>query len=1080
MNRRSNGIRNTVFNSQGSALIIVLWLLALLGVLTSAFALSAMVQVQLVDGLKNIGGSQSLAQAGAEAWMGHVREDAIDTDVGVVTTEVMSFYTENPIRINEVNATSSPERVEIFNVTQNEIDISGWRITDSVDQQFGDVVPGGTTIPGNGVYVFEQAGVGVLNNSSDSIRLFDNSDVLADTFAYSSVNTGLSWQVHPDGRNGTRPAENKKSDDPGWVADTPTAGSSNARGLWLKVGDQVYEGIQLTQFDENGNEINQFDFATDYDVGSAITTKRHFLPVDTGTGMGFLTVSNNIDSGEITSIYPNGRNGNETSVKVINSEGNFPLLSDTTVYIRVDVPNVSYDGWSYSDTIVNPGSSIGTTNNALNGYALSKNHIVRVDTPMVGGDAVVWNDSMLAQPDPGDSQANFYESNANSLNTGDYQFNSQGDSDGKLYVSEVYDTATSENPEHPLITAVRVEGSTDWWFEIYNPTNKQFTITNVKTHDPSSNLDESPGDIIQPGQFQRYCRSISPISCKDLGSGQFSTTGDGLHVTFDDGTQLFESNFGYCRNAPDCSDVGTFVEGDPFYDPANYGANGDNPSFRRSGGSSPPKNTSNNNDDFVYQEPISQVSYDTGGAATKANQFVELILFGPPQPQLEDKNEFIEVFNTGDTVDLVANNFAYEDQLDVLGNKHPGFPGGGPQYNFQIHPDDPNQADGNLTAGQVGLVLPSTADLDELGVDTGSQDVRLYTLENGGVEQFLSGGLHDRTQEHLVFHRPGTNREILAGQLAWLPNNDVKALTSREKQSPITTENLPQNWGESALKGTPGRVPLGDHHHEVWGWGGEIISGVAMGDTVYLPSGDSSAQNGDIGLFVIEKIEDESGKHDLKTPPSVGAIDGGNATLRTFSFPVSQYVFDRNEEEWITSGDMMAIDDVGKGKWIEARSLYSSYREGDEININTALFEALRGIQVNPAPEFLAQDDALAIIENRSPLTNITAPTNAEEAQQLDRDEAKSYQNTGGVPFTRATQACDVIDPANYSYGFSCSIFANHVRTSSEGVFRAVVRGATIDGNGDVIGSSLFEIIVDRRPIETGSGPMKVIYSRIN
>ncbi|MFB6357208.1 MAG: hypothetical protein ABEJ65_11920, partial [bacterium] len=64
---------------------------------------------------------------------------------------------------------------------------------------------------------------------------------------------------------------------------------------------------------------------------------------------------------------------------------------------------------------------------------------------------------------------------------------------------------------------------------------------------------------------------------------------------------------------------------------------------------------------------------------------------------------------------------------------------------------------------------------------------------------------------------------------------------------------------------------------------------------------------------------------------------------------------------------------------------------------------------------------------------------------------------------------------------FSCSTFTSHAKAGSDGIFRGVVKGVTVNDSGDSIAESQVEVIVDRRPL-TGSdtGAMEIIYQRKN
>lgn len=95
--------------------------------------------------------------------------------------------------INEVSALGS-EWIELYNTTNSPIDISDWRIHDSVGSvNFGNLIPGGTIIAAHGYYVHPQAATAIFNDSGDSVKLLDNSSVLVDALNYPALSGGQTY-----------------------------------------------------------------------------------------------------------------------------------------------------------------------------------------------------------------------------------------------------------------------------------------------------------------------------------------------------------------------------------------------------------------------------------------------------------------------------------------------------------------------------------------------------------------------------------------------------------------------------------------------------------------------------------------------------------------------------------------------------------------------------------------------------------------------------------------------------------------------------------------------------------------------
>jgi cell division septation protein DedD len=104
---------------------------------------------------------------------------------------------ESPLRLNEVmaNPTEGREWVEVYNSSDQEIDLSGWRVDDEEGGSApvnleGFIEPGG--------YLLIETGKR-LNNGGDEVRLIDPGDEVVDSFVYSAATRGFSFAREADG-----------------------------------------------------------------------------------------------------------------------------------------------------------------------------------------------------------------------------------------------------------------------------------------------------------------------------------------------------------------------------------------------------------------------------------------------------------------------------------------------------------------------------------------------------------------------------------------------------------------------------------------------------------------------------------------------------------------------------------------------------------------------------------------------------------------------------------------------------------------------------------------------------------------
>ncbi len=1091
----------TNFKSEnGNALIIVLWLLAILAALTSAFAMNAIIQTQITEAIAKMGSGYSLARAGLEAWMAQVRADAVDrlADVGVVGTEVMFYYPKNPVRINEVD--HDLEQVEIYNASEDiSVNINNWVVEDAA----GNVGTPASGSLGPGEFkILTSSGLSSSTYTEDTVVLKNSEGVVMDKFGYELDGaTAGTFQVLPDGWNGIKPALNY-STEPGWIRSTnKTMGSSNAKGMWVKVDDGDTAGIKLEQYNEDGDLVNTFNFGTD--ITEDITPEKYFLQLESDSAR--LVVTRNLAGDSITEYYSNGKNDNDSSVQVINSGGAFPNFNDTNLITKVYVPkpefgNVQWEEYAYSDSIAKPADAT-----LMDGHSEGKHYVARLDTEPA---SIRRGDSVIASPDPGGMRPAAYTGSKS-----DYLFHTGSGLDGKMYVSELIDTMVLKGSEidHLLITKLNI--AEDEWYEIFNPSSDTLTLDLIEQNDRGAVCDVD-ADIgsdaeIPPGGYLIVAEDGGPVGANDK-SYDYS-----IGVDCDPGgwDNLLEHDHDAVRiTTKENGDTDVLGwDGDNYSSPSpnlpsdmyetNVGPeeHGSVRMYRKTNATGNPIETNDNGNDF--EDDSSDFDAGTGySVATTVNdpknEFVELLLYGAPSIDFPEQNEFIEIYNTGSDVDITKSGegFTIEDTL----NKY-GVAVSGSEYDIVMHPEA-TTSDGTLNNEQIGLILSEDADTSVLGsVSSKVEDglVKLYTLENSSDEkQFLTGGLHNEQKEH-IFLRRGTasDRRILDSGESWLPDAEVAPMISMEKQD-LDGDNKADNWDESDTGGTPGEVPaLGkDDFTECWGWGGEFFgdgSGVHLGDTVYLPSESTTYTDGDYGYFKIVDIQDEAGKQNLVTPPTKKALDTEDEpAARSLTSTQSTQVMNRADSQWLTGGDMMYISDLGVKRVMNPDSgrinVYSVYREGMDskaININTASYESLRGIQMNsdttadPAA-FLTDDMARAIIEQRSGLTGTAVMENLSDILALEKTEQDQYASgSGASPFSAEKTACSLLEDG--SDNFECTTFKQYSKVNSDGIFRARVVGVPLTSEGKKGVQVRLEAVVDRSElVEYDTGTLKILYMR--
>ena len=110
----------------------------------------------------------------------------------VVINEAESNDSDSVV-INEIESNGSDrDWVEIYNNSENDIDISGWYIKDDKADNFSVKLSPGTVLPAKGYFVFEGDSKTDIKHfdfglgKADKIELYDANDTLIDEYAWTS------------------------------------------------------------------------------------------------------------------------------------------------------------------------------------------------------------------------------------------------------------------------------------------------------------------------------------------------------------------------------------------------------------------------------------------------------------------------------------------------------------------------------------------------------------------------------------------------------------------------------------------------------------------------------------------------------------------------------------------------------------------------------------------------------------------------------------------------------------------------------------------------------------------------------
>ena len=119
-----------------------------------------------------------------------------DNQTPTTTPTTTAFAVTPPLKINEFlpNPSTGEEWIEIYNPSASTVDLTGWKIFDSI----GEIATPTGTIGAGGFFVVELS-ASKLNNDGDTITLKDASNTVIDTTSYTTVHKGNSIARSVDG-----------------------------------------------------------------------------------------------------------------------------------------------------------------------------------------------------------------------------------------------------------------------------------------------------------------------------------------------------------------------------------------------------------------------------------------------------------------------------------------------------------------------------------------------------------------------------------------------------------------------------------------------------------------------------------------------------------------------------------------------------------------------------------------------------------------------------------------------------------------------------------------------------------------
>lgn len=294
------------------------------------------------------------------------------------------------LRINEILSTGTPDWIELYNTTSEEIDMSGFKISDGPTPKV--TFAAGTKIAAKGYYVFPCNEFG-LSSNGEAVYIWDAEGNELDKTSFPALETGLSYGRTTDGGSEwaimgpTQGKANSTVNDPPMLTVTAIENVSDnkqyefkvtatdASGMrdvkfFLQAGDDVYfvEMVPLGGglYSYKLPILNSGVVCKYYVVATDETGKKTFYPEAAPTTKAEFTVANGlVDFTSVALSNENPADGEAVNftVKVFDKGGVtevklYWVLNNADASTKVNITLTTTDNITWTSTI--PGQADGT------------------------------------------------------------------------------------------------------------------------------------------------------------------------------------------------------------------------------------------------------------------------------------------------------------------------------------------------------------------------------------------------------------------------------------------------------------------------------------------------------------------------------------------------------------------------------------------------------------------------------------------------------------------------------------------------------------------------------------------------
>jgi hypothetical protein len=397
--------------------------------------------------------------------------------------------TDVGLYVNEVLSTGDPDWIELYNATSEEIDLSGYKVSDGPSPKY--TIPAGQKIAAKSYLVIECSTIltnFALSSGGEEVYVWDAAENLLDNIAFPALDAGISFGRTSDGAATLSPMSPTKGVANSNVNESPNLVAELISG----VNDNERFEYTIIASDAGGIRDVKFFMATPNDV--------YFLEMAPVGGGEYIVKLPLIESGLTAEYYVVA--SDETGKKTFfpetapDTKASFTVADGLSIFNSVELSNENPSNAEDIVFTVNVFDASGVSEVSL--YYVINNDIAdnKIKLSLTSSDKITWTGTIPGQAD--ETKISYYLRAVDNKGVKSYYPFEELDAEGNVVGDFDHDDAASwpniSVAPLPLLNAlvineIQTNGSPDF-IELFNGTNASIDISGYRIYDAGINASQ--------------------------------------------------------------------------------------------------------------------------------------------------------------------------------------------------------------------------------------------------------------------------------------------------------------------------------------------------------------------------------------------------------------------------------------------------------------------------------------------------------------------------------------------------------------------------------------------------------------